>query len=81
MEAIDKCDLANTTRVLIVGSASEYGEINLKDLPIKESLKPEPFNTYGNMKLRQTQLSLNWSSEENFVVIVRPFNILSLIHI
>ena len=76
LEAIDKSDLAKTTRVLIVGSASEYGEINLKDMPIKESLKPEPFNTYGNMKLRQTQLSLNWSSEENFVVIVRPFNII-----
>ena len=66
----------NTTRVLMVGSASEYGEINLKDMPIKESLKPKPFNTYGNMKLRQTQLCLNWSSEENFVVIVRPFNII-----
>ena len=27
-------------------------------------------------KLRQTQLSLDWSSEENFIVIVRPFNII-----
>lgn len=76
LNALDECNLAKTTRVLMVGSASEYGKINEKNLPIKECLEPKPSSLYGNTKLQQTQVGLNWKSEENFIVIARPFNII-----
>lgn len=76
LHAIDKFSLAKKTRVLMVGSASEYGEINCRDMPIKESFVPKPYNVYGNTKLEQTQIGLDWKNDENFIVLVRPFNII-----
>ena len=76
LHAIDKCSLVNKTKVLMVGSASEYGDINCEDMPIKESFEPKPFNTYGKTKLEQTRIGLDWKSNERFIVLARPFNII-----
>ncbi len=76
LNAIDKYNLAKKIKVLMVGSASEYGEINYEYMPIKESFKPNPFNLYGNTKLEQTRIGLDWKRDENFIVLVRPFNII-----
>ena len=60
----------------MVGSASEYGDINCEDTPIKESFEPKPFNVYGKTKLEQTRIGLDWKSNEKFIVFARPFNII-----
>ena len=70
--AIDKCNLANKTKVLMVGSASEYGNINCEDMPIKESFEPKPFNAYGKTKLEKSAATLSsslwiWSFNRHFL--------------
>ena len=63
LECNNKCSLANKTKVLMVGSASEYGDINCEDTI--RSFEPKPFNVYGKTKLEQTRIGLDWKSNES----------------
>ncbi|MBM3713821.1 MAG: NAD-dependent epimerase/dehydratase family protein, partial [Actinobacteria bacterium] len=65
------------TRVLIIGSAAEYGVINIKDNPIKEDYKLNPASIYGLTKVFQTNLmTYYFNSKKINVVMVRTFNLI-----
>ena len=63
-------------RVLVFGSAAEYGPVPQERLPIREDEPCAPVNDYGKTKLRQTELALTASAEGFPVVVLRPFNML-----
>ena len=62
--------------VLFIGTSAEYGLVSLEQLPIREDLRPQPYNHYGISKLAQTFVGLAASKEGYPVVIARPFNII-----
>jgi len=67
----------NECKILINGSAAEYGAINEKDNPIKENHPLNPINFYGLTKTWQTYLAkLYFLREDVQVYIARPFNII-----
>ena len=62
---------------LLVGSAAEYGLIEIGNLPIDEDTPPRPYNHYGLSKLTQTRLGLLAAQQGGRpVVITRPFNVI-----
>lgn len=60
-------------RVLVVGSAAEYGPIDAPDLPAREDSPARPLSLYGCTKLAQTQIALTSGVP---VVVARPSNII-----
>jgi len=61
-------------RIIIPGSAAEYGNIHGKKL-ITENCLPKPLGWYGFVKLLQTNLGLFYARQGLDVVVVRMFNI------
>jgi len=76
LEALKNSGLDSHTKVMMIGSASEYGLISQDQLPISENLPPKPFNLYGISKLAQTQIALSWHKPKRSLVVVRPFTII-----
>lgn len=67
---------APEARILIAGSAAEYGEVRADELPITETHPCRPTGAYGVAKYAATLAALEHA--ERFgasVVITRPFNI------
>lgn len=65
------------TRVLIVGSAAEYGLVDSHNFPVQETHFPRPNNHYGISKLSQTLYCSAFADLHKIpMVIVRPFTIL-----
>lgn len=63
------------TRVLIVGSAEEYGLSEEGELPIREDHPFRPVNPYAVSKIAQDMLAYSYAvSYELDIVRVRPFN-------
>lgn len=74
LEALRKENLLST-KVLIVGSAEEYGYIAPEDLPVNESAPLRPSNPYAVSKLTQDFLGLQYFLTYKMPIIrVRPFN-------
>jgi GDP-4-dehydro-6-deoxy-D-mannose reductase len=64
------------SRVLLIGSAAEYGLISKDQCPVHESAKLEPFNIYGLTKIYQKYLMDYYVNSFNLkVVMARPFNL------
>lgn len=64
------------TKVIVMGSASEYGAIDPKSNPIDESHPTCPISIYGLTKVYQTQLCQFYSTTKNVdVIIARLFNV------
>ncbi len=63
-----------TSRVILPGSAAEYG--NLLTSPITENELPKPLTWYGLVKYMQTELGLYASRNGQNLVVARMFNIL-----
>lgn len=63
-------------RLVLIGSASEYGQVLPSENPIKESHILRPISIYGLTKAWQTQLGLQWSTVGFDVVIARVFNLM-----
>ncbi|MDQ1094682.1 GDP-4-dehydro-6-deoxy-D-mannose reductase [Xanthomonas sacchari] len=62
-------------RFLYVSSGDIYGSVQESDLPVDETLLPEPRNPYAVSKWAAEQLCLQWHRSEKLdVVIARPFN-------
>ncbi|MDC0080533.1 NAD(P)-dependent oxidoreductase [Flavobacteriaceae bacterium] len=76
LSSLEKNNLHNHTKIIIVGSSAEYGNINPNDLPINEDLKPKPKSIYGKTKYEQTLNSIFWQQRHRKLVVVRPFNII-----
>lgn len=62
-------------RVLVIGSADEYGKISEKDLPADEATPISPLSPYAVSKVAQDFLGLQFFLHHKLhVVRVRPFN-------
>lgn len=61
-------------RVIIPGSAAEYGPMPMGRRRIKETDVLKPQTPYGKVKLQQTHLALRYAREGGDVVIARIFN-------
>ena len=62
-------------RVLVVGSAEEYGLITPQDLPISEDTPLRPLSAYAVSKVAQDLLGLQYYLTHKLQVVrVRPFN-------
>lgn len=62
-------------RVVLIGSAAEYGAVSKQENPIKEERTLKPLSTYGLTKAWQTQLGIMYFSSGVDVVIARVFNL------
>jgi len=62
-------------RILVVGSADEYGRVTTDDLPIDEDTPLRPLNPYAVSKIAQDMLGYQYHLSHGLhVVRVRPFN-------
>jgi nucleoside-diphosphate-sugar epimerase len=67
---------ARNTRMIVLGSAAEYGPVGVQELPVSESYVGQPISPYGATKLAQTQVALSWANSfDRFVMVVRPFSL------
>jgi GDP-4-dehydro-6-deoxy-D-mannose reductase len=65
-------------RIILMGSAAEYGLVEESALPIREIQPPRPETLYGITKLSQTMIGLAFAGEGLDVVVARPFNVLGV---
>jgi nucleoside-diphosphate-sugar epimerase len=65
-------------RIILMGSAAEYGSVEESALPICEDHPPNPETLYGITKLSQTMIGLAFAREGMDVVVARPFNVLGV---
>lgn len=62
-------------RVVILGSAGEYGFINETDLPVKEEQPIAPISDYGNAKAEEVAQALDFAEKHRLpLVVARIFN-------
>lgn len=67
---------APEARILLVGSAAEYGKVSESYLPVTEDTPCKPFGAYGISKHAMTLVGLDYAGRYRMkVVIARPFNI------
>ena len=65
------------SRVLLVGSAAEYGHVPDGEMPVRETHPCNPFTAYGISKYAMTMAATRYAREHGMKVIVaRPFNII-----
>lgn len=65
------------TRILLMGSAAEYGEINNHENPVAEDHPLNPISIYGWSKAAQTQLARLYVKTYGIdIVIARTFNLI-----
>ena len=73
LEAIRACGLSS--RVLLIGSAEEYGYAADRDIPVDESVVPEPGNIYAITKYTQNMIgNLYHKAYDMDIITVRAFN-------
>jgi len=63
-------------RIIIPGSAAEYGNVVKGGLPISENCLPKPLSAYGVSKLWQTIIAQYYSNKNIDIVIGRMFNLI-----
>ncbi len=63
-------------RVMITGSAAEYGEVPGPQRPILEKAPNHPAGIYGWVKLLQTKVALHFALLGQDIIIARLFNVL-----
>lgn len=73
LEAVKELEIR--ARVLLIGSAEQYGIIKPEDLPIKEETEIHPSNPYAVSKATQEAIARMYVSSYNMdIVMVRAFN-------
>ena len=73
--ALKNLRLLNKIKILVSGSASEYGFVDKKNMPINESTSLKPNNIYGLTKYLQYKFCKGYLNSQNKVIYVRPFNV------
>lgn len=68
--------LTKPLRVIISGSAAEYGSIPSTDLPLTEQQIPNPVSPYGVSKVWQTTVARYYATQGVDVQIGRVFNVI-----
>ena len=76
LEAVERIKNKVETKILLVGSAAEYGILKPNEINVKEDFIGDPSTYYGITKLSTTKLALNWILNNRHVIIVRPFSII-----
>jgi GDP-4-dehydro-6-deoxy-D-mannose reductase len=61
--------------VVVIGSAAEYGIVDLPSLPVTESAPCRPIGTYGASKYAATLIALDYARKGVKVSVTRPFNL------
>jgi GDP-4-dehydro-6-deoxy-D-mannose reductase len=75
LEAARKSSIANTVKILTVGSSEEYGKIYDSQMPINESVAIQPMNPYGISKATVSFFAKQYYHAYGLYVLhVRPFN-------
>ncbi len=68
-------ELVPGARILIVGSAEEYGQVRPEDIPINESVPFRPDTPYGVSKVAQDMVGLQYHLQHNISIVrARAFN-------
>lgn len=64
------------TRVVLIGSAAEYGAVDPGDNPVSVDRALAPISVYGTGKAVQTQIAGHYARDRGVdVVVARPFNL------
>jgi len=67
---------APDARVVLIGSAAEYGEVPLSQQPVSETFVGVPITPYGRAKQQVTALAIAAARDFNqHVSVARPFNV------
>jgi GDP-4-dehydro-6-deoxy-D-mannose reductase len=75
LNVLSACAAAGVDRVLVIGSADEYGAVRPEDLPLSEDAPLRPLTPYGASKVAAEYLALQAFLGERLPVIrVRAFN-------
>ncbi|MCA1842014.1 MAG: GDP-mannose 4,6-dehydratase [Actinobacteria bacterium] len=75
LNVLSACAAAGVNRVLVVGSADEYGAVRPEDLPLSEDAPLRPLTPYGASKVAAEYLALQAFLGERLATIrVRAFN-------
>ncbi|MEW6471878.1 MAG: GDP-mannose 4,6-dehydratase [Actinomycetota bacterium] len=75
LNVLSACKAAGVDRVLVVGSADEYGAVRPEDLPLAEDAPLRPLTPYGASKVAAEYLALQaFLGEQLPVIRVRAFN-------
>jgi len=62
-------------KIIILGSAAEYGECSMEDLPVKETKSLRPKSDYGISKKKEIEQALSFSKNHNLpIIVLRIFN-------
>jgi GDP-4-dehydro-6-deoxy-D-mannose reductase len=70
------CRLELETRVLLIGSAAEYGWVAEEENPIREDRRLQPVSVYGLTKKMQTALATYYARQHHVrVCVARTFNL------
>jgi GDP-4-dehydro-6-deoxy-D-mannose reductase len=73
IDAVRKLNI--NTRILSIGSSEEYGNVSVKDLPLKEDNKLNPINPYAVARMSQEYLSSVYVNGYGMdIVLTRSFN-------
>lgn len=73
LEALVK--IKSKAKIVIIGSADEYGSVAQKDLPIKENTPLSPLSPYAVSKVVQDMLGLQFFLHHKLQIVrLRPFN-------
>nr|VFK79564.1 MAG: Nucleoside-diphosphate-sugar epimerase [Candidatus Kentron sp. SD] len=68
-------DFGLSTRVVLIGSAAEYGLVSAEENPIGEDHVLRPVSIYGMTKAWQTELAYLYAGRSVDVVVARIFNL------
>jgi GDP-4-dehydro-6-deoxy-D-mannose reductase len=68
--------LESSARVVLPGSAAEYGKVPIEQLPVREEFSGTPLSRYGLAKAEQTHLAREYARRGLHVVTARIFNII-----
>ncbi len=75
LNVLDACGAAGVGRVLVVGSAEEYGRVRDIDLPLAEGAQLRPSTPYGASKVAAGYLALQAHLGAGLATVrARPFN-------
>lgn len=64
-----------STRVVLIGSAAEYGDVPLDRQPVDEMFVGSPQSPYGRAKAAVSALAAEAASDGLQIMVARPFNI------